>query len=218
MDLLLFLKQLTLRPQDFFKEHMKKDILNMPFAIITIFLFLFFWWVDRAEKILIKSFGESANPLYADVAANWSGYWLLVLLGWFLAGGMMYLIGGWFYGVRVRWSKWKLEWNAHRNIYVYSFFFVALANMLVAVGDTFTYSSPGETYLSEDFVYPIFESITLIFLFLTMGHSLFISYKWVMLIEWVRKLRAIIWFIVLPALMTISTIILMVSALILAGL
>lgn len=201
MDFWTFLQQLFLRPQDFFKQHMKQDIMKLPFSGVAIFLFVVFWWLDRAERILLKAIGrQDGDTIMNYIAEEWMFYWILVFTGGIITGWLMYLLGGWFFWLRIKWSKWKITNEEHRNIFLYSFFFITLAYAIVTLIDTFLYSSPLETYTSEQLVSQLIETLWFFVIFITISHSLFMSYKGVMQIEWVVKGRAIVWFVILPAL------------------
>ena len=215
-SLLDSLKELLIKPQKFFKENIKTDFQDMPFFEAVIFIFFLSKGINRLEKVLTKSAYWSGNYNDSFFATDWMFYWVLVVVAWVIAWYIYLLIWSWFYNLRIKWSKWEDSPLLAKKIYLYSWFFVALIAVLITIWDTIFYSSPIEVYNFEgtlstfvDYV-EIFLSILLI---VALYHSVYISYKSVMIVKGINKFRAMIWFNILPIIIYTAWIIILIISL-----
>lgn len=152
--------------------------------------------------IWIVGMGTAADRLTNSGSTTWSEVWAIVILGGILTGAIAYYIAGWFYYVRVGWSKGSGDIDTARNIYAYSSLAVAFVdigslvfNQMAYGNDYFyTYSSDASTV---DIIFALLA-------FAAIVYSITISYRAVREVMHVQKGRAIGWFIVLPALFYIA--------------
>lgn len=127
--------------------------------------------------------------------STWLEVWAIVLIGGFIAGYLQYWIGGAIYHLRVKWSKGGDNYDASRNIYMFSGIPVAIVTISSLLLNTIVY---GNDYFESGGG----SSIDVLFLFIiiaAIAYSIRLSYKGVMFIQQTEKTRAIIWFVVLPA-------------------
>lgn len=127
--------------------------------------------------------------------STWLEVWAIVLIGGFIAGYLQYWIGGAIYHLRVKWSKGGDNYDASRNIYIFSGIPVIIVTISSLLLNTIVY---GNDYFESGGG----SSIDVLFLFIiiaAIAYSIRLSYKGVMFIQQTEKTRAIIWFVVLPA-------------------
>lgn len=127
--------------------------------------------------------------------STWLEVWAIVLIGGLVAGYLQYWIGGAIYHLRVKWSKGGDNYDASRNIYMFSGIPVAIASIGSLLLNTIVY---GNAYFKSGEG----SSLDILFFFVivaAIAYSIRLSYKGVMFIQQTQKTRAMIWFVVLPA-------------------
>lgn len=127
--------------------------------------------------------------------SSWLEVWAIVLIGGLIAGYLQYWIGGAIYHLRVKWSKGGDNYDASRNIYIFSGIPIIIASISSLILNTLVY---GNDYFKSGGG----SSIDILFFFIiiaAIAYSISLSYKGVMFIQQPKKSRAIIWFVVLPA-------------------
>ena len=147
--------------------------------------------------IWVLGIGSTIDRISISDFSSWGEVWVSVIFGGILAGAMAYYIGGWFYHVRVGWSKGTGEIDTSRNIYTFS----SLPISVVVIGSLiFNQMAYGSDYF--DTYYSDASRVDMIFGLLAIaaiGYSFYISYRAVREIMNVQKSRAIWWFVVAPA-------------------
>jgi len=150
------------------------------------YLFFIIWATGVATAIdRMSDYGSS----------SWLEVWAIVLIGGFIAGYLQYWIGGAIYHLRVKWSKGGDNYDASRNIFIFSGIPVAIASIGSLFLNTIVY---GNKYFESGGG----SSLDVLFLFIivaAIAYSIRLSYKGVMFIQQTEKTRAIVWFVVLPA-------------------
>ena len=197
---LSFIKTLFLKPRVFFSNEYIEKKLYMNFCII---LFAVYWWIDRLDRMVLKSM-SNPEEVESKLVESWVNYWGFLLFASLFSWAMYYFLGAWFYRLRVKWSWWEASVDYSRGAYVYSFFFLAIASILMSLSDFFLYATPFDAYLAGAIWNIYIEMTLLIFWFLAMIHSTYLKYvsamtRW----ENVSKWKAIFWFMVLPVLIFI---------------
>ena len=105
---------------------------------------------------------------------------------------MIWWVGGWWYGVRLRWSGVaSLDKRLARLAFIYSSFVFTGPAVLLALGQTVAYPHYAAAYAAEEW----FSTLLLVFPF----WSIATSYMGVRTLFQVVRWKAITWFIVLPA-------------------
>lgn len=148
--------------------------------------------------IWIMGMGNAADRLTSSSSSNWGETWAIVIFGGIFAGVIAYYIAGWFYHIRVLWSKGSGDMDTARNIYT----FTSLPISVVAIGSLifnqmaygsdyfYTYSSNASTV----------DIIASLLIFVAIVYSTYISYRAVVAVMHAQNGRAIVWFIIAPAL------------------
>lgn len=163
--------------------------------------------VTKSPKYLILAIwifgmGNAADRLTSSNSSNWGEVWAIILIGGILAGAVAYYIGGWFYHVRVGWSKGKGDIETARNIYTFS----SLAIAITSVGALlFNWMAYGDDYFVT--YYSDSSTVDTLFALLALAaiiYSIVISYRAVREVMHVEKGRAIGWFIVAPAIFYVA--------------
>ncbi|MBI4616880.1 MAG: hypothetical protein HY720_24920 [Planctomycetes bacterium] len=142
--------------------------------------------LDRLEKQRMK--GKEIP--FDD---SWPIVWGFVLVVGGIGAVLYYLIGGWWYRVRLKWcGAGEPDPILSRRVYGFSSLVWAIPFVLYAMVGTFRYASPAEAALAEaswlDFALLAFPF-----------WSLWTSHTGVRTLFWVRPVLALVWFLVLPA-------------------
>ena len=147
--------------------------------------------------IWLLGIGSAADRLTSADSSSWGEVWAIVLVGGILAGALAYYIGGWFYHVRVGWSKGAGSIDTARNIYTFS----SLPISVTAIGSLiFNHMAYGSDYFVT-YAYDA-SSVDVIFGLLALaaiGYSIYISYRGVRDVMHVQKGRGMFWFVIAPA-------------------
>ncbi|MBT8299882.1 MAG: YIP1 family protein [Maribacter sp.] len=188
-----FWVQLLMNPKKFFAKNLQEDKINyLNFATIV---FCLGYGIDRLEKQLVKFELRGTLDTY-EFINTWLGFWLIALVGGAIGGYILYLIGGWFYNLRVKWSLGEGNLKKSRILYLYSNFYISAVIILITLLETVINPIPYDPYAEMHIIEIISIPIILFFLF----HSIYISYSGLSVTTEVNKGRAIVWFIVLPIL------------------
>lgn len=147
--------------------------------------------------IWVFGMGNAIDRITSSDSSSWSEVWAIVIFGGILSGALGYYIGGWFYHVRVGWSKGSSTIDTARNIYTFS----SLPIAVVAIGSLiFNQMAYGSDYFNT--YNTDASSVDMIFGLLSLAaiaYSIYISYKATRDVTKAEKGRAIWWFIVAPA-------------------
>lgn len=157
---------------------------NPPYLLILIWFF---------------GIGSAADRIVGSLQdySSWGEIWAIVIFGGILAGAIGYYIGGWFYNLRVGWSKGNEDINLSRNIYLFTSLPIALSSVLMLIFNQMAY---GDDYLN--YYYSDASTVDVIFFFVFVAaliYTIRLSYKAVRETMHVEKKRAIGWFIIVPA-------------------
>jgi len=149
---------------------------------------LFTIWIVGIGTAMDRIIGSSSDY------SSWGEGWAIALFGGILSGAIAYYIAGWFYNVRIKWSKGKDDLDTSRHIYIFASLPIALSTILsflfnqMAYGDEYFYSYDATTV---DVIF-LFVFIVALFISIRMG------YKAAREVMGADKGRAIGWFIVAP--------------------
>ncbi len=147
--------------------------------------------------IWVIGLGSATGNLTSSDSTGWSEVWTIAVFGGILAGAIAYYIAGWFYNVRVQWSKGQGGIDTARNIYIFSSLPIAVTSIASLLFNQLSYGSDYFTSYSTDA-----SSVDLIFGLLSFAaiiYSIVISYRAVREVMHAEKRRAIGWFVVAPA-------------------
>lgn len=146
-------------------------------------------WVVGVGMVMDRVIGSNTDY------SSWGEGWAIALFGGIISGALAYYIAGWFYNVRVKWSKGKDAIDTSRHIYIFAALPIAITTVLsfifnqMAYGDDYFYSYDATA------VDMIFLLVFLVALFI----SIRMGYRAAREVLGAAKGRAIGWFIVAPA-------------------
>ena len=140
--------------------------------------------VERATWALIE-------PI---VTGPWAYFWAWVLGFGIVTGGLIYLIGGWWYRMRLVFSGSgeKTDKDLARQVYMFAGLVAALPSLLLAIGLNIYFPNYMAAYNSDELV----SSFLPIFIFWSVAVSYVGARQSFSLTPW----KARLWFLVLPAL------------------
>ncbi len=188
-----FFVLILIKPKVFFKEHFQqRDNTHENLALV---FFGLGYGIDRMDRQLIK-FDLRGKTELLDMLNSWPIYWLIAIIGGAVGGYILYLIGGWFYNLRLKWSKGTADLSQSRNLYLFSNFWLFTPIVLITLVNLLFYDLPYDPYTS----YPIFDILSALMILGAIFYSVFISYTAVRTVTDADKGLAILWFIVAPVL------------------
>ena len=192
-DFLNFFVTLLIRPKSFFKEQFVQRI-NVHENLALVFFGLGLG-LDRMDRQYIKmDLGGRTEAL--DTLNSWPLYWLIAVVGGAIGGYIAFMIGGWFYDVRIKWSRGSGDLTKSRNLYLFANFWLYTTIVVMSLISFFTYDLPYDPFTA----YPIWEILSAILILTAVFYSIYISYTGVRSVTDAKKGLAIFWFIIAPVL------------------
>lgn len=185
--------QLFFKPSAFFKD---LDLLNVP-----LFLYSSLWLigisnaVDRIDRKLMKTdLGTATNSnqmMFEAISGGWLVFFLLVAGFGVFSAFFVWLIGGWFYNLRLSWSgAGDFDKVNGRLVYVFSSLVFAIPHIAIILISALLYPDYITAYNADEY----WSSVLIIFPF----WAIFVSYKAILVNFNVVKWKALIWFVILP--------------------
>lgn len=193
-----FFKNLHLlffKPSLFFKD---LALLNVPILVyVSLWLIGISNAVDRIDQKLIKTdLGTvtSSNQFMLDaVSGGWFAFFLLVAGIGAFGAFFVWLIGGWFYNLRLSWSGAEdFDKVNGRLIYVFSNLVVVIPHLIFLLISATLYQDYVVAFNTEEY----WSSLIIIFPF----WAIYVSYKAILANFTVVKWKALLWFVILPIL------------------
>lgn len=188
---LSFWKDLFLHPRSFFRKYFNEQ--QPLYFTLAIVVFGIGYGIDRLDRQLTK-FDLRGRLDDVDFINNWVGYWAFAIIGGIIGGYILYLIGGWFFNVRLKWSKGTSNIEKSRHIYLYSGVISSTVIILTTVVSMFLNNKPYDSE-SESIVWDLVSMILLLFF---LYYSVYVSYCGVRTITNAEKVKSRIWFLILP--------------------
>ena len=152
--------------------------------------------IDRIDRNLMRAdlgVGSEADSLSMQVANSWIAFWVFILLVGGVGGAIIWLIGGWWYNVRLRWSgATDFDRGEGRLVYIFASQIQAIPSVLYAVVATMLFRSYLAAFQSEE----LWSLVLLVFPF----WAIVASYKGVRSRFQTKAILARIWFLILPIL------------------
>lgn len=194
MNLLNFWYLLICKPKTFFEEQFEKE--KSPYFWYVLLVFGLSYSIDRLDRTFLK-YDLKGNYEQLELINNWYYYWGFSIFGAILSGLLFYYFGGWFYNLRVKWSKGTPDKETSRFIYLYSSFIPSLPTVIYSIHLTFNQPKP-YILMNEDggegIIFPLFI-LFLIF------YGIYVSYQGVCVTMKPAKWLGRIWFLILPVFM-----------------
>jgi len=184
------IKEFVFNYKSFLKSHLDKRAFL--FLLVTIWLLGINNSFDRFEV-------GSLVPDNIYLLADWALLWLAVILIGLPFGFAMYIIGGAFFHLLVWISGGDKGMKLSRRIFAYSALPTSLTIIVSKIFYTIAY---GNSYFTE----PVFLGYIyfwLIIAFLGVLYTIYLSYTGARLVQHTKKVRSIIFFLVLPLSLTV---------------
>jgi hypothetical protein len=188
------LLDLFTRPRRFFGRRLDLGA-GLPFSLTAMVVGVSAY-VDRVDLAILRSSlntdADAGQPMALIGTTGWPVFWLLALILGAVSAFFFYWIGGWWYGVRLRFSGAgkALDWRLARLVNIWMNLVQALPHMLLTLGFTFVYPNYIAAYNSTDLV-SSFLPIMLLW-------SIAVSYVAVRENFNVTPWKAQLWFLYLP--------------------
>ncbi len=181
-------------PKVFFNEHWKNRELPGIFNI-AIVLFLIGAGMDRFDTQLLKLEIRGDYELLGSLNVWWI-FWIGSITLGLTVGWIGYYLGGWFYDLRIGWSRGKSDIKTSRHLFMYSGLIFYVYIFLISIMNTFVFEVPHQ--ISDEV--SIYELLIAILLILMLVYSVVVSYIGVTTVTNVNKSKARFWFLVCPLL------------------
>lgn len=182
---------LLLRPERFFPIGAQRA--GAPLLALLVLALGASQIVERMDVIALRGLLRGGA---LEVARSWSLYWTSVVGGALVAGPLAYLVGGWWYGLRVRWSGAARRDSAlARRVFLLTSSLVSIPTLVLAAWSTIQHPDPTGTWRS---------GAVAMTQFVAPGFSLYVSYCAVMTCFAARRGRALFWFVALPGLVYVA--------------
>ncbi|MEB3767211.1 hypothetical protein [Acinetobacter sp. MD2] len=148
--------------------------------------------MDRIDqKLMNLEISGKNNELMSRIAESWSAYWLSVLLIGVICGAIAWMVYGWWYSIRLRWSGAKnVDKVLARKVMVLQNLVYAIPVIVTTMVQTLFYPTYLAAYNAASIT---ISGIFLISLFL----SCWVSYRGVTTLFSLNR-AAIFWFLILP--------------------
>ncbi len=206
------LVDLFVRPRRFFTGQLALG--KTPYIIVAAWCYGIATSVDRIDQEILKSQLGRSNPfaqrLVSTVTESWPLFWAWVLAIGAINGLLLWLIGGWWYRKRLRWSgAADADKRLARLTYIYSSFVLAGPLVLATLFRTALY--PNYAAASD-----AMESLSVLMLVFPFW-SVATSYAGATALFPVSKGRARLWFLILPIVFYVLIVGLVAAALVRFG-
>jgi len=187
------LADLFVRPRRFFADQLALG--KTPYAVLVAWCYGMSAAIDRIDQEMLRAQVGHARPGWDSmapyVAGWWPGFWLFVLGIGALSGVLIWLLGGWWFALRVKWSgAADPDRRLARLVMVYSGFVHAAPAIIAAVIYMFFFASYAQASASDE----AYSLILLVFPF----WSCWVSYTGVRTLYGVSGWRTRWWFLILP--------------------
>jgi len=191
IDLANFSKNLFLYPKSFFRKYIGER--KPPFFALAILVFCIGYGIDQVDRRLGRYDGLDKISRFNHLNI-WGVYWINVLIGGIIGGFVLYLIGGWFFNVRLKWSKGTSNITKSRYIYLYSEAVSSVVFIIITLVSMFINDKPYK--FGSMFNWWGYLSLTL--RLFALYYSVYVSYCGVRIATDADKRRGRIWFLILP--------------------
>lgn len=186
-----FWLKLVFFPKEYFRENFEEK--EKPYFWFVIIIFGLSNAIDRIDKQFVKH--DLAGTFEKiEFLNNWPRYWILASFSALISCYLIYLVGGWFYNLRVEWSKGKANIDSSRFLYLYSSFIPSIVYIISAFCQTIVRDKPYILADSENYG-DLFLSFLMI---LITFYSVYVSYCGVCIVTNPDKWKARFWFLFLP--------------------
>lgn len=192
-----WLLRLVFSPKKFFAENLPgaPDI-AVNFIVMTVGVALVAQRMAETTSNAVIS-AKMTGAVGAKVPdTTWMAFWMSATIGGMFGGWLRYLIGGWWYRVRINWSgDWKANSEYARVVFIHSELVWAAPVLMGLVYETIAYATPTAA---------AGQSMVGLIVIPAMLYSYYCSFRGVIESFDVGEMKAAAWFLVLPAFITCS--------------
>lgn len=192
-NFITFWRDLFISPEVFFQKNFRNGELPPAYFTFAVIVFGIGYGIDRLDRQLTK-YDLKGKLDEVEFINNWVGYWLSAVIGGIIGGYVLYLIGGWFFNVRLKWSKGTSNLDQSRYIYLYSGVISSAIVILTTCISMLIETKPYDTE-SE---FSLWDLTSLVLLLFFLYYSVYVSYCGVRTLTDAEKMRSKIWFLILP--------------------
>ncbi len=179
-------------PRRFFR-HLEKFRKQSAMILLAILL------VGMGESLDRMSDAKADDFPFPEMIDNWAYFWLGIGGMGLLNGAVDWLIGGWFFHMRVRWSgDLHRDKTEARLIYIFTSMIIALPTLAIGLVETLVFESHRETRTMDKLVWwmPMWGLVLV-----SMFYSIYASYQGVLVRFQVDPEQARRWFLILPGML-----------------
>ena len=162
-------------------------------------------WICGAAVVLQRFNMEAAQEIFkhpgnaktlAASVPEWSTLWMIVVLAGMIGGPLRWLVGGWWYGVRLEWcGDRKFNRDYARVVFMHSEFLWTLPTLAFALVDTAIYPNFGAAmHAPHNMLLPLVVLCSYGYSYLLVRSSFEVKRGW-----------TIFWFLAAPASLTFIT-------------
>ncbi len=187
------LRDLFLRPARYFREQ-PLDTGDWKWAAWVVGVAVA---IERIDQGLARSDLGAPSPGWDTLSPllvnSWTGFWLFAALMGTLGGALAWLIGGWWYHVRIRWSGVPdANRTEARRVYIFASLVAAVPIVVYSLVVTVLYPDYSAAWYDDE----LWSGLLLVFPF----WSVVVSYRGVRVRFPIRAGPARVWFAILPVL------------------
>jgi len=147
--------------------------------------------IDRADTVMLKSDLSGNESPSMQLLDSWAAFWPFILIVGSFYAALVWLIGGWWYRVRLKWSgDANADRFSARIVFSYTSLITALPAIAATLISTFVYESYRAAWSSDE----AWSALLVVFI----AWDIIASYKGVRVAFAVTKWKARLWFLILP--------------------
>lgn len=180
---------LYLRPARFFGQGVRG--LDGRALVVAAWVVGMNWTLGRFERMMLRADLGDTNETLLSISQSWPSFWMAVAFAGVISAAFVWLIGTWWYRMRLRWSGASdPSTDVARVVYVYSALVWAVPSLLWTLVQTVRFPNFAAAWGSES----VWDLVLLVF----PVWACWVSYRGVRATFDVRPGRARFWFLVLP--------------------
>ena len=192
-DFILFWYELFFKPREFFTKNLSVSTNKPAYFVFAFIVFGLGYGINQVDKQFAK-FELNGTLDNMSFLNSWMSYWLSALIVGLLFGMLSYYIGGWFFNVRVKWSKGTNNIVKSRNIFVYTGVISSVVIIFTSIISSLISDRPYDPY-TDSYQWDIIAALLVL---ASVYYSIYISYIGVTTLMHTDKFRSKVWFLILP--------------------
>jgi len=193
-----FWSELYLQPHRFFTNRFTDLTGDPPYFALAVIVFGMGAGIDRLDTQFVKMAAQGRLESM-DFLNAWIPYWLFAAIAGTIGGYLWYLIGSWFFNVRLQWSKGPDNLVLSRHIYLFSGVVSSAVLILITFINMFLYEKP---YVEDESLWA-WDLIVLALVLFFSFYSVYVSYIGARTTG-ADAFRSRIWFLILPCILLVT--------------